>query len=283
MTPDEIVSEEGWTPAEYKRLRETLHRVGETPPVIFMNKKMVLTDELLAAARVAEELLPYHMELYSEAQNLPKLSSRVWGPPSYKEGGGYMSSYVIHKNLFIIRQLGVGIGMKAVAKENHLSMSGLQGVLRAFNTEVGCPFILNNGTNRHTRTERSERFFMLLDEAYNAHTAAPSMGNGNVSFMMSYGLNKEYPFMHPAVAMILMVKQGLTPKEIVETEGWDYDKYCRVWRLVFDIDDTQRMGKPNEAFRMTPKLMRVAAVAEELLPYNKALYAEAQNLPKLAK
>jgi hypothetical protein len=39
-----------------------------------MTQKLVLTGELLAAARVAEELLPYHMELYAEAQKLPKLA-----------------------------------------------------------------------------------------------------------------------------------------------------------------------------------------------------------------
>jgi hypothetical protein len=34
---------------------------------------------------------------------------------------------------------------------------------------------------------------------------------------------------------------------------------------------------------MTRKIVGIATQAEELLPYNKALYAEAQNLPKLAK
>jgi hypothetical protein len=37
-----------------------------------MTKKLVLTGKLLAASQVAEELLPYHMELYAEAQKLPK-------------------------------------------------------------------------------------------------------------------------------------------------------------------------------------------------------------------
>lgn len=88
MTPDEIVSEEGWTPLVYKRLRASLHRIGETPDRLFMNKKMVLSDELLAAARVAEGLLPYHMELYAEALNLPKLSSRGAAHAHIKKGGG---------------------------------------------------------------------------------------------------------------------------------------------------------------------------------------------------
>jgi hypothetical protein len=40
-----------------------------------MNEKLKLSDGLLLAAQVAEELLPYHMELYSEAQKLPKLAT----------------------------------------------------------------------------------------------------------------------------------------------------------------------------------------------------------------
>jgi hypothetical protein len=283
LTPDEILSEEGWSVSEYKGLRASLHRVGVASQQIFMNKKLVLSDELLVAAQVAEELLPYHMELYAEAQKLPKLTTRVLELPTYKEGGSYTGGYMMHKSLFIIRDLGMGLGVDAVAKGNHLTTSGVHGVLRAFNSDVGCPFILNNGKNRHTRSEHSSRFFTLLDEAYRAHTASPFMGNGNASFMMRYGLNKEYPFMHPAIAMILMVKQGLTPKEIIETEGWDYSKYCRVREVVSDIDGTQYMEKPNKGFRMTTKLMQVAALAEELLPYNKALYAEAQKLPKLVK
>jgi hypothetical protein len=73
MTPGEILSEEGWSLEVYKRLRTSLHRIGETPQRVRMNEKLELSDGLLLAAQVAEELLPYHMELYSEAQNLPKL------------------------------------------------------------------------------------------------------------------------------------------------------------------------------------------------------------------
>lgn len=194
-----------------------------------------------------------------------------------------MNSYLIHKNMGIIHRLASGIGMKTVAIENHITMSGLAGVLRAFNREVGCPFAQDNATRKHQQGVGTEGFFKALDEAALAHKEVVLERSGGGSFMLRYGLNDEFPFMHPAIAMILMVSRGDSAIDIIGNPLWDYRMF-RVMRMAVGVlDPTQRLEKPNQLFRMTRKIVDIATQAEELLPYNKALYAEAQNLPKLAK